>query len=55
LKHETENKVFLKQRVGQKISFGGSTYNIIAITSSSVTLEDSKTKKRTTISLKGAP
>jgi len=53
--HRTENKVFLRQRQGQKLSFGGSTYNIIAITERDVTLEDSRNKKRTTISRKSAP
>jgi hypothetical protein len=53
--HKTENKVFLRQRQGQKLSFGGGTYNIIAISERDVTLEDSRNKKRTTISLKGAP
>lgn len=55
LRHESENKVFLRQRQGQKITFGGGTYNLIAISQTNVTLEDSQTKKRTTISLKGAP
>ena len=50
-----ENKVFLRQRQGQKLTFGGNTYNIIAITERDVMLEDSRSKKRTTISFKGAP
>ncbi len=53
--HKTENKVFLRQRQGQKISFGGETYIIIAISESDVTLRDSRTQKQTTISLKAAP
>lgn len=54
LRYETEGKAFLRQRQGQKISFGGGTYNIIAISPSDVTLEDNKTKKRTRISLKAS-
>lgn len=55
LRYEAETKSFLRQRAGQKLTFGGSTYNIIAINPSDVTLEDSKTKKRTTIPLKAVP
>lgn len=55
LLHTTENKVFLRQRQGQKLSFGGENYNIIAINERDVTLRDSRTQKQTTISLKSAP
>lgn len=54
LRYDAENKSFLRQRVGQKLSFAGETYNIIAIGPADVTLEDNRTKKRTTIGLKAA-
>ncbi len=52
LRYELENKVFPRQRVGQKVSLSGNTYNIVEIESGSITLEDEKTKKRTSIALK---
>ncbi len=55
LRYDAENKSFLRQRIGQKLSFAGETYNIIAIGPVDVTLEDNRTKKRTTIGLKAAP
>lgn len=52
LRHELDNRVFLKQRQGQRLTIAGMTYNIVAISQFDVTLEDSQTKKRTTIRLK---
>jgi proline racemase len=49
LRYEAESKNFLRQRMGQKLTFGGESYNIVAITQNGVTLEDSRTKKRTII------
>jgi hypothetical protein len=54
LRHDVEGRVFSKQRQGQKITIGGVAYNIVAISQSDVTLEDSQSKKRTTIRLKAA-
>ena len=55
LRYETESKSYLKQRASQKLSLSGVAYNIVAITSSDVTLEDNQTKKRTTIRWSAAP
>ena len=54
LRHEAENRNYPHQRQGQKISLAGVVYNIVAISESDVTLEDSQTKKRTIIRLKGS-
>jgi hypothetical protein len=52
-KYELENKpIPPRQRVGQKVSFGGGTYNIIEITATNVTLADSRNNKRTKIAAK---
>ncbi len=53
--YEMEKRSFLKQRAGQKLNLAGSAYNIVAIQQGDVTLEDSKTKKRTTIRWNAAP
>jgi Lhr-like helicase len=55
LRCESESRSFVKQRSGQKITLSGATYNIVAISQHDVTLEDSQTKKRTTIEWRGAP
>jgi hypothetical protein len=55
LRYEVENKLFPRQHQGQKITFGGVTYNIVAIGQSDVTLEDSQTRKRTTIHWAAGP
>jgi hypothetical protein len=52
-KYELENKsIPPRQRVGQKLTLGGGTYNIIEITATNVTLEDSRTKKRSAVAIK---
>lgn len=53
--YEIEKRSYLKQRVGQKLNLAGSAYNIVAIQQGDVTLEDSKTKKRTTVRWNAAP
>ena len=55
LRYEVDNKLFPRQRQGQKITFGGVTYNIVAIGPSDVTLEDSQTRKRPTIHWAAGP
>lgn len=54
LRHEIENRAFSNQRQGQKIMIGGVAYNIVAISQADVTIEDSQSKKRTTVRLKAA-
>lgn len=49
LRYEAENKTFPNQRKEQKLTLGSGTYNIVAISDNDITLEDDKTKKRTTI------
>jgi len=55
LRYELEKKTFPNQRVQQKLSLSGNTYNIVDIGPADVTLEDAQTKKRTTIHWKAAP
>lgn len=51
LRHEGEGRTFLRQKQGSKLTVAGSTYNVVAISASDVTIEDEKTKRRTVISL----
>jgi hypothetical protein len=51
LRHEREGRAFLRQRQGAKLTVGGTTYNVVAISASDVTIEDDKTKRRTVIPL----
>ncbi len=51
LHHEREGRSFLRLKQGSKLTVGGSTYNVVAISASDVTIEDEKTKRRTEISL----
>jgi hypothetical protein len=55
LYYETDRKTHARQRVGYKLTLEGVAYNIIDIGPAEVTLEDNKTKKRTTIRWNGAP
>jgi hypothetical protein len=55
LRYDPENRLFNKQRTGQKISFAGSSFTIVAISSNEVTLEDSQTTKRTPIRMHASP
>ncbi len=55
LRYGVDNKLFPHVRQGQKITVGGVAYNIVAISQSDVTLEDSQTRKRTTIHWAAAP
>ncbi len=52
LKYPPENLNFNGKRVLDNLSFGGDTNNIVAITSTNVTVEALSNKKRTTISIK---
>ena len=52
---EPERKPYHKERVGHKLTLAGTSYNIVAISQSDVTLEDSQTKKRTTLRWNSAP
>ena len=54
LRYEVENKPFPKQRAGAKLTLSGNSYNIVAIGPDAVTIEDERTKKRTTIPRKSA-
>jgi hypothetical protein len=54
LYHEVDRRSYQRQRQGQKLTMGSNTYNIVAISESDVTLEDSATKKRTTLRWKPA-
>jgi len=54
MRYEPESKSYLRQRAGQKLTLAGVSYNIVAISQGDVTLEDSQTKKRTTILWSGA-
>ncbi|MBM3878102.1 MAG: hypothetical protein FJ387_00010 [Verrucomicrobia bacterium] len=49
LRYEPDGRNYFRQRTGQKLTVAGGTYNIVAISESDVTLEDSQTKKRTVI------
>lgn len=55
LRYEPENKTYAKQRVGEHLTLAGERYNIVYINQSDVTLEDNRTRKRTTIHWAGAP
>jgi Lhr-like helicase len=50
-----DRRSYPRQRQGQKLTLGGNTYNIVAISEADVTLEDQATKKRTTLRWKPAP
>lgn len=53
LRYEAENRpIPPRLREGQKVAVGGNNYIIVAITEREVILEDSRTKKRTTITVK---
>lgn len=54
LYHEVDRRSYTRQRQGQKLTLGGNTYNIVAISETDVTLEDNATKKRTTLRWKPA-
>lgn len=54
LKYPPENLSFVGKRVDEKLTFGGDTNNIVAITSTNVTVEALSNRKRTTISIKAA-
>lgn len=51
LRHEREGRTFSRQRPGSKLTIAGTTYNVVAISESDVTIEDDKTKRRTVIPL----
>jgi len=53
LRHTGTNRRYSKVRVGDRIIVGRAAYNIVAIGPSDVTLEDSQTRKRTTIKANG--
>ncbi|MBE7500977.1 MAG: hypothetical protein HS113_11835 [Verrucomicrobiales bacterium] len=55
LRHERETRSFPRQKKGSKITVGGTTYNIVAVSETDVTIEDDKTKRRTVVPLKSAP
>jgi hypothetical protein len=54
LYHEVDRRSYPRQRQGQKLTLGGNSYNIVAISEADVTLEDQATKKRTTLRWKPA-
>lgn len=55
LRYEPENRSFLGRRVDDKITFGGESYNIVAITEREVVLSALSTTKRTTVKYSAAP
>jgi hypothetical protein len=54
LRHERDGRNYLRQRPGNKVVVSGTTYNVVAISSTDVTIEDDKTKRRTAIPLKAS-
>lgn len=53
LKYDPERQIYLNKRIDDRLVFGGDTNKIVAITSTSVTVEALSNKKRTTISIAG--
>ena len=55
LQYAPENLNRLGMRREEKLTFGGETYNIVAITDKDVTLSAKSNGKNTTVQLRGTP
>ncbi len=53
IKHTVENRDWTNQRAKDELTFGGETYNIVAITANEVVLSAKSNKKQTVLEFKG--
>lgn len=54
IQHTVENRLWKDQRVKDELTFGGETYNIVAITANEVVLSAKSNKKQTVLEYKAA-